>query len=216
MFNFLVERKIMKENVWQMLHLYARKFGKVNDHLLLQISKRSGILWKRTVHKELGTISWKRCQIFRIGKMSIYCCADQATIETIFRIINRDVVKSLMGVKMTCLLFHSRLLQKTVEWVYRLTGCCSTAEPNSSFPLVQSWSCRNEIFGGGRGDMYDFSYKTSPVFNLAIFGIKWTGSISWRMIAFDRVWFNVDLFGIVRSMSIQYVASWCFLRYAGI
>ena len=45
------------------------------------------------------------------------------------------------------------------------TGCCSTVEPNWSFLLVQSWSCRNEIFGGGRGDMYDFSYKTSPVFH---------------------------------------------------
>ena len=31
------------------------------------------------------------------------------------------------------------------------TGCCSTVEPNWSFPLVQWWSCRNEIFGGGRG-----------------------------------------------------------------
>ena len=52
------------------------------------------------------------------------------------------------------------------------TGCCSTAEPDWSFPLVQSWSCLNEIFGGGRRDTYDFSYKTSPVFNLTTFGIQ--------------------------------------------
>ena len=31
-----------------------------------------------------------------------------------------------------------------------------TVKPNGTFPLVQSWSCRNEIFGGGRGDMLQF------------------------------------------------------------
>ena len=41
------------------------------------------------------------------------------------------------------------------------SGCWSTVEPNGTSPLVQSW--RNEIFGGGRGDMYDFSFKTAPV-----------------------------------------------------
>ena len=57
-------------------------------------------------------------------------------------------------------------------WTSLPTGCCSTVEPNLSFPLFQPWSCRNDIFGGGRGDMYDFSYKTSPVFNLTTFGIQ--------------------------------------------
>ena len=46
-------------------------------------------------------------------------------------------------------------------------GCRSTFQPNS---FVQSW--RSEIFGGSRGDMYAFSYKTSPVFNLTTFGIQ--------------------------------------------
>ena len=55
-------------------------------------------------------------------------------------------------------------------WTSFPTGCCLTAEPNSSFLLVQSWSCRNEIFGGGRGDMYAFSYETSPVLSLTTFG----------------------------------------------
>ena len=32
-------------------------------------------------------------------------------------------------------------------WTSLPTGCCSTVEPNLSFPLVPSWSCRNEIFG---------------------------------------------------------------------
>ena len=41
---------------------------------------------------------------------------------------------------------------------------------------------------GDRGDMYAFSYKTSPVFSLTTFGIQWAGNILWRMIAFDRVW----------------------------
>ena len=48
------------------------------------------------------------------------------------------------------------------------SGCWSTVEPNGTSPLAQSW--RSEIFGGGRGDMYDFSNKTSPVFNLTTFG----------------------------------------------
>ena len=39
------------------------------------------------------------------------------------------------------------------------SGCRSTFEPNS---LVHSW--RSEIFGGGRGDMHTFSYKSSPIF----------------------------------------------------
>ena len=41
------------------------------------------------------------------------------------------------------------------------------SEPNSLFH-----SCFKEIFGGRRGDMYTFSYKTSPVFILTTFGIQ--------------------------------------------
>ena len=41
-----------------------------------------------------------------------------------------------------------------------LSGCRATSEPNSLFH-----SCFNEIFAGGRGDMYTFSKKTSPVFS---------------------------------------------------
>ena len=32
-----------------------------NGHLLVQVPKRNGILWKRTAHKEFGIISRKRC-----------------------------------------------------------------------------------------------------------------------------------------------------------
>ena len=41
-------------------------------------------------------------------------------------------------------------------WTSLPTGCCSTVEPNCSFHLVQSWSWRSEILGGGRSDMYAF------------------------------------------------------------
>ena len=61
-------------------------------------------------------------------------------------------------------------------WASFPTGCCSTVEPNWSFPLVQLWSCFNEIFGGGRGDKCRLSYKTSPVFNLSTFG----NAIGWK------------------------------------
>ena len=68
------------------------------------------------------------------------------------------------------------------------TGWCSTVEPNWSFPLVQSWSCFKEIFGGGRGHKYCFSYNFSPVYNLSTLEIQWAGSVPWRIMAFDRVW----------------------------
>ena len=78
--------------------------------------------------------------------------------------------------------------------------------------MIWPGSCRNEIFGGGRRDMYEFSNKTSPVFKLTTFGIQWAGSVPWRIIAFDRVWKNVNAFGIARSTSTQNTASWCFFQ----
>ena len=47
------------------------------------------------------------------------------------------------------------------------SGCRATFGPNSHVR-----SCFSEIFGGGRGDMHAFSYKTSPVFSLTTFGIQ--------------------------------------------
>ena len=100
-------------NVWQMPE--SSKYLQEhlvfdNGHLLVQVLKRSGILWKRIVHKEFGITS--RCEmllefaesrqpIFRAttplsrgilkskghGKLSIHFAADELTIETIFRII---------------------------------------------------------------------------------------------------------------------------------
>ena len=61
---FLVTRKTMKKNVWQMLKsspYLQRSLVLDNGHLLDQVPKRSGILWKRTVLKEFEITSRKRC-----------------------------------------------------------------------------------------------------------------------------------------------------------
>ena len=83
-------------------------------------AKKFGTPWTRTVHKEFGTISRKRCYwkfaesgcpIFRAttplsrgqlrskrhGKLSIHFAATQATIETVFRIIVSANPLSLYG-----------------------------------------------------------------------------------------------------------------------
>ena len=107
-----VTGKTTKMNVWQMPEsskYLQRDLVLDNGHLLDQVLKRSGIL-QRIVHKELGTISRKRCcwnsqkadillsvqrlhypGVFsrskRHGKLSIHFTADEQTIDTIFRII---------------------------------------------------------------------------------------------------------------------------------
>ena len=87
---------------------------------MVPVPKRSGILWKRTVHKEFGDhiaekmlleIAESTCPFFRAttplsrgqlrskghGKLSIHYCAVQETIETIFRIIASANQLSLNG-----------------------------------------------------------------------------------------------------------------------
>ena len=59
-----VTTKAMKKNVWQMLKsspYLQRSLEKDRGHLLVQVPRRSGILWKRIVHKEFGIRSRKRC-----------------------------------------------------------------------------------------------------------------------------------------------------------
>ena len=51
-------------------------------------------------------------------------------------------------------------------WTTSPSGCRATSEPNS---FIQS--CFKEIFGGGRGDAYTFSYVTPPVSIRTTFGI---------------------------------------------
>ena len=52
----------MKKNVWQILRsspYVRRNLVLDNGHLLVQVPNRSGLLWKRIAHTELGTISRK-------------------------------------------------------------------------------------------------------------------------------------------------------------
>ena len=54
----------MKKNVWQMPKSSPYLQGSLVldiGHLLVQVPKRSGVLWKRIVHKEFGMTSRKRC-----------------------------------------------------------------------------------------------------------------------------------------------------------
>ena len=114
MFNDIsCDRKGKKMNAWQMPesspHL-QRSLVLDSGHSLVQVQKRSGILWKRSVHKEFGIISRTKCcwnsqktgvqfSVQRLHcpgviskakdkkKLSIHFTADYPTIETIFRII---------------------------------------------------------------------------------------------------------------------------------
>ena len=105
------DRKGNKKNVWQMPKSSPYLQGdSVLDSgpLLVQVLKRSGIPWKRIVHKEFGIrlrtkccwnsqkadilFSAQRLHCPRLksrghGKLSIHYCADQKTIEAICRII---------------------------------------------------------------------------------------------------------------------------------
>ena len=61
---FPVTVKAMKKNVWQIPKsspYLQRSLVLDSGHLLVQVPKRSGILWKRIVHKEFGIISRTRC-----------------------------------------------------------------------------------------------------------------------------------------------------------
>ena len=103
----------MKNNVWQMLKSspnLQRSLAQDNGRLLVQVLRRNGTVWKKNspqgiwdhiAEKMLFKFAESGCPIFRAttpfsrcklkskghGKLSIHYCADQATIETIFRII---------------------------------------------------------------------------------------------------------------------------------
>ena len=105
--------KAIKKNIWQIPEsspYLQRDLVLGNGHLLVQVLKRSGILWKRIAHKEFGDhiademlleFAESGCPIFRAttplsrgklkskghGKLSIHFTADNPTIETVFRII---------------------------------------------------------------------------------------------------------------------------------
>ena len=94
----------MKKNVWQIPKLspyLQRSLVLDSGHLLVQVPKRSGILWKDHIaDKMLLEFAESGCPIFRAttplsrcnlkskghGKLSIHFNADYPTIETVFRI----------------------------------------------------------------------------------------------------------------------------------
>ena len=45
----------------RVVSIFAKKFGIDNGHLLVQVPRKSTILWKRIVHKEFGIISRTKC-----------------------------------------------------------------------------------------------------------------------------------------------------------
>ena len=111
----------MNNNVWQTLDsnlCMQENLVKDNGHSLVLVPKRSGILWKKTVHKESWTNWRKRCwlnlrradvhfSVLRLhcpevnseanGKLSIHFAAVQETIETIFSILVSANQLSLYG-----------------------------------------------------------------------------------------------------------------------
>ena len=113
----------MNKNVWHTLESYLCMQGSLvqdNGHSLVPVLRKSGTPSKRTVHKESGTISRRRCwwnspkadvrfSVLRLhcpevrlrskghGKLSIHFAATQETIETSFRIIVSANQLSLYG-----------------------------------------------------------------------------------------------------------------------
>ena len=113
----------MKENAWQMLKvvsIYAKKFGRGQWLFMGPGSEKKWYsmeedspqgIWDHFAEKMLLECAKSTCPIFRAttplsrgklrskghGKLSIHYCADQATIETIFRIIVSANQLSLYG-----------------------------------------------------------------------------------------------------------------------
>ena len=103
----------MKKNVWQMPKsspYLQRSLVLDNGRLLVQVPRRSGTVWKKTVLKEFGITSRKRCcwnlqkADVQFSVQQLHCpgvnskakdtancrfhfAATQETIETVFRII---------------------------------------------------------------------------------------------------------------------------------
>ena len=59
--------------------------------------------------------------------------------------------------------FSKRLLNEFTDWL--LFNCRTQL-------IIRDRVSMRSLVVGGRGDKYDFSYKTSPVFNLTTFGIQ--------------------------------------------
>ena len=98
--------------------------------------------------KELTSISWER-------DVSLSSCTPITSC-----VITGRPVRSRIGFRIGW--FDRKFLDSGPT-----SDCWACSEPYS---LFHSW--RKEIFGGGRGDMYTFSYKTSPVSILTTSGTQ--------------------------------------------
>ena len=80
----LVTEKAIKKNVWQMPEsskYLQRNLVLDNGHLLVQVLKRSGILGKRIVHKELGIISRDETLLEFRRKRTSYFRANDSIVQ---------------------------------------------------------------------------------------------------------------------------------------
>ena len=58
-FNKDIEEECLAK--FNVVSIFAKRFGIGQCHLLVQVPRKSAILWKRIAHKEFGIISRKRC-----------------------------------------------------------------------------------------------------------------------------------------------------------
>ena len=100
------------------------------------------------------------------------------------------------------LFLQSREKRVSISWALEWDVC--------SVSFIQS--CLKDIFGGIRGDSCTCSFLISPVSIRTTFGIQQVGSVSWRMIALDRVWQNFNPFLKARLMLTQHTVFWCFFH----
>ena len=143
---------------------------KDNGHLLVLVLKRSGILLKRTVHKEFGTIAERMllefaesgCPIFRAttslsrgqlkskghDKLFFHFAGNQETIETFFRMIVSANQLSLYGaVAEICEEYeslHERTGRPVVMGQSVVLSAIKTEVPlDSDHPANQNFYCNN-------------------------------------------------------------------------
>ena len=194
---FLITRKVELVRVWRCsitmfertnflyyvcawFHKFPRSIVNIHDAIVFTLHKFPRSIWRTkfflqpfytTISREQDVFSCSTKKCFRLHKFPPF-----------------DHRLDWVWIGLFWKIQHEVLLQKTVERAFP-TGCCSTVEPDWSFPLVQLWSCFNKIFGGGRGDKYTVFHTTSLQFSIfQLFKIQWAGSVPWRIIAFDRVW----------------------------
>ena len=89
-------------------------------------------------------------------------------------LLDTNVVSDEEGESLSSILLNRRANISLVQHQSQVLFPTRTllGEESAGSLLCGFHSCFKEILGGGRGDMYTFSYKTSPVFSLTTFGIQ--------------------------------------------